>query len=342
MATTKSGTRIHFTRACNIFPLIKELDAAGAPTGRLLDRAHIRVDSLKDPESLIPLDFAHEFVELAIRSEGIQDFAMQVARDTSSFELGSFGRQLQGALTVQEYLHAGIRLVGSSTSGNRFWLTCEGEEIRFNQYTPGKDGLGRCQADLYSLVITIEMLRGFSNGQWSPREVSLLQGDEKSIVDWTLLGSARILTGQPHTSFTIPLSLLQKPIIRQYDPLADALTSSSSKHMPEDFIDSIKQFIVTLLADGYPDIDLVAEMMSMSRRTLQRRLAESGFSYSDLVSQVRLENAARFLADTGMPVTQIAVSLGYTDSSNFTRAFRTRTGLSPSEYRENVSEQKQS
>ena len=342
MATPKSNTRILFTRACNIVPLIKQLDAAGVPTGRLLDRAHIRIDSLKAPESLIPLDFAHKFVELAVRNEGIQDLALQVARDTSSFELGSFGRQLQDALTVQEYLHAGIQLVGASTSGTRFWLTMEGGEIRFHQFTPGKDGLGRCQADLYNLGITIEMLRGFSNGQWSPREVLLLQGDEKSIVDWAWFGSARILTGQAHTSFTIPLSLLQKPIIRQYDPHAGALTSSSSKHMPEDFIDSIKQFIATLLADGYPDIDMVAETMSMSRRTLQRRLAASGFSYSDLVSQVRLENAARFLADTGMPVTQIAVSLGYTDSSNFTRAFRTRTGLSPSEYRENVSEQKQS
>jgi AraC-like DNA-binding protein len=75
---------------------------------------------------------------------------------------------------------------------------------------------------------------------------------------------------------------------------------------------SIKHIIAMPLADGYPHIDLVAETMSMSRRALQHRLAANSLSYSELANRVCLDRAARFLADTDMPVTQIAVSPGYT------------------------------
>jgi AraC-like DNA-binding protein len=74
----------------------------------------------------------------------------------------------------------------------------------------------------------------------------------------------------------------------------------------------------------------------MSKRTLQRRLTESGHNYSALVTRTRLRIAAEQLAETDMPVSEIAASLGYKDASNFTRAFRSQTGVAPSVYRKKV------
>ena len=79
----------------------------------------------------------------------------------------------------------------------------------------------------------------------------------------------------------------------------------------------------------------------MSKRTLQRRLTEAGQSYSAIVNQTRLRLAARHLANTDMEISEIASSLGYKDASNLTRAFRTKTGMTPRLYRQKIASQDQ-
>lgn len=67
----------------------------------------------------------------------------------------------------------------------------------------------------------------------------------------------------------------------------------------------------------------------MSSRTLQRRLAEAGMTYSGLVMASRMRLAKDWLTESDMPVAEIAAELGYSDVSNLARAFRRETGISP-------------
>ena len=71
----------------------------------------------------------------------------------------------------------------------------------------------------------------------------------------------------------------------------------------------------------------------MSERTLQRRLAEEGSSYQQLLTDTRRQLAERHLAEGRLPATEIAILLGYSEPSVFFRAFRQWTGLTPGEYR---------
>jgi len=91
--------------------------------------------------------------------------------------------------------------------------------------------------------------------------------------------------------------------------------------------------IESLLADGATPIDRVAATLGTSRRSLQRGLATHGVSYTDLLTAVRLRRAADWLSHTDRPVVEIALDLGYSDPSNFTRAFRRETGVSPRTFR---------
>ena len=71
----------------------------------------------------------------------------------------------------------------------------------------------------------------------------------------------------------------------------------------------------------------------MSVRSLQRRLAEEGLTFSQLVDEVRLEMAVPQLRDRGIRITDVAFGLGYSNPAHFTRAFRRWAGVAPSEYR---------
>ena len=59
-----------------------------------------------------------------------------------------------------------------------------------------------------------------------------------------------------------------------------------------------------------------------------------GVSYSQLVSEARLGLAAEWLESSTMPIAEISAALGYLDASNFTRAFRRKTGTSPWAFRQ--------
>lgn len=79
---------------------------------------------------------------------------------------------------------------------------------------------------------------------------------------------------------------------------------------------------------GLPSLDELAHTLNLSPRTLDRHLKAEGAGFRQLVAEVIVERARTLLAQ-GQPVTTVALELGYTDASNFARAFRRATGTSP-------------
>ena len=75
------------------------------------------------------------------------------------------------------------------------------------------------------------------------------------------------------------------------------------------------------------------QVPSHSHTKDQRRLASEGLTFSQLVDEIRLEMTVPKLRDPGIRLTDIALSLGYSDPAHFTRAFVRWAGVSPSEYR---------
>ncbi|MEH6570752.1 MAG: helix-turn-helix transcriptional regulator, partial [Halioglobus sp.] len=69
---------------------------------------------------------------------------------------------------------------------------------------------------------------------------------------------------------------------------------------------------------------------------LSRKLLDQGWTYQQLLDQVREIHARRYLSDPMLSVTQIAHCLGYADSSGFQRAFKKWTGHSPKTYRDTI------
>ena len=84
---------------------------------------------------------------------------------------------------------------------------------------------------------------------------------------------------------------------------------------------------------GYPDLESIASRLAMSGRTLKRRLHEHGFTFRQLLDEVRCRDGIRLLQGTSLTVEDIAYRLGYTAPGNFTRAFRKWTGTSPAGFR---------
>ena len=87
-------------------------------------------------------------------------------------------------------------------------------------------------------------------------------------------------------------------------------------------------------ADGsLPTVDSIAATLNISSATLKRRLKIEGQSFRDIKGETLYHKATKLLKDTPQSVEIIAGRLGYSDASNFTKAFKSWSGMSPSEFR---------
>lgn len=83
----------------------------------------------------------------------------------------------------------------------------------------------------------------------------------------------------------------------------------------------------------WPSLDEVAQVLSMSRRTLLRRLESEKISYQQLLDEARNELACWYLRQSQLPLSQVAEKIGFGDQTNFSRSFKRWKGLTPKDYR---------
>ena len=90
--------------------------------------------------------------------------------------------------------------------------------------------------------------------------------------------------------------------------------------------------LLQLLPSGHVDQDTIAARLYRSRSTLQRQLGAEGTSYRDILGSTRRNLAENYLKSGEYTQAQIAFMVGFSDQSNFSRAFKRWTGMSPGEY----------
>ncbi|WP_282063418.1 AraC family transcriptional regulator [Roseobacter litoralis] len=100
---------------------------------------------------------------------------------------------------------------------------------------------------------------------------------------------------------------------------------------------SVEELVINYVADHLtrtpPGIEETADALGLSRRTLARRLARNGTSYSMLRDNLRISAARQMLAETDTPLAEVTYLLRYSDQSAFGAAFKRATGQTPNQYR---------
>jgi AraC-like DNA-binding protein len=240
------------------------------------------------------------------------------------------------SLTLYEAITTTSRLLATYNTGERIWLNARGEQAQLcHQFVAGIER-GRQQADHYTVILLLQLVRLGAGANWCPRKVYFETGPVPGLDQIEPLAGAELSFNQEATVLFFPATLLSLPLEKRIElPMAlpemeaDLWASAPAG----DLIGSVRQVLGLLLRQNYPDIRLAAEVAGVSIRTFQRWLATSNLTYSRLVEQVRFEKAMQLLAEPHRPLLEVAFELGYTEPANFSRAFRRWTGLSPLQFR---------
>ncbi|EON93219.1 transcriptional regulator, AraC family protein [Marinobacter lipolyticus SM19] len=148
--------------------------------------------------------------------------------------------------------------------------------------------------------------------------------------------AGRLTFGGEFNGFIFDASILDYPLVMA-DPVAARIAREQCKEELGRLGGgrTLTQQVRDLAFDeelGFASIEEVAGKLNVTPRTLQRRLQAEGVVFRELVESIRQQHARRLLAVRQKSIGQVSDLLGYSDVTNFSRAFRRWTGCSPRDY----------
>ncbi|RDH85274.1 MAG: hypothetical protein DIZ80_02330 [endosymbiont of Galathealinum brachiosum] len=96
----------------------------------------------------------------------------------------------------------------------------------------------------------------------------------------------------------------------------------------------VRARIIEELNNGVPNQEKIAGSLNMSLRNLQRKLKDEKTNFKTILDETRSELSKQYLRGSDRSIIEVGFLLGFSEPSNFARAFRRWTGFSPHEYRE--------
>jgi AraC-like DNA-binding protein len=172
----------------------------------------------------------------------------------------------------------------------------------------------------------------------APTGVDFVNAAPKSTRDYEAYFQCPVRFAQTQTRIRIDAQLLRQPL-RAADPTLVAVLEQQAELMlaqlppAENFVAGVRQAMAHALKDGEPTLQSIAEHLHVSTRTLHRRLDSEGWNFRGLLNDIRGNMAKDYLRDLRLQISEIAMLLGYSEQSAFTRAFSRWASQSPRAFR---------
>ena len=309
--------------------LIREL---GADPFALLAHVGIAPEAIANPEGQIPYQALVALLREAALKTACPHLGLLAGHMWHLADLGvlgeamrhspSVGRALQ---TLTAYHH------GSSEGGLPFLIEREtSADLGYAICHPAVVGADQ----LYdtALAVCMNFMRELCGPGWMPSEVFLVYAKPDNVAH-----HRRFFKVLPHFNASIcalrfPAKQLDMPIVGA-DPerWRAALQRLLSQHQRR-LLPQVYRVARRLLIDERHSGDEIAHMLSMHRRTLNRRLQARGTSFQAVLDQVRFQMARELLA-SDIALDDIAAKLGYSAVTPFMRTFRRWSGTTPGRWR---------
>lgn len=324
---------IPLTRGQFLLPFVSILDDIGVQTELLLERSRLPSSLAEKSELYLPLLPALRFVETAQRSQGIEDFGFLAAQRLHFSHMRERTRALIAhSPTLLVALRHACHEASREDTILSMWIEHHADHVRVCSRLAGPGHLHLRHAQWIQNIFSVYITRQFAGPDWMPTAIAFESSYAPSPETRSCWPNVRFLSGEHAAWISVPLTLLGLPnrTPAAFAPPRDNEGGPSAY----DIVELLKLMLPAYLDEGTTALSDVAEIAGVSTRTLQRRLALIGLSYSDILDTVRYEHASQLLRDTDCRVIDVAFSSGYTDPAHFSRAFRRMTGVTPRQFRE--------
>ncbi len=323
----------------SVLALVTLLESYGFNQNRVSTISGIDLSSLDQQDSRLPLDQYKTLWKTALSITNNPALGLELGQIINTSKIGLVGHIVFNSQNMGEGLNEYIRLF--SIVNEAISLTLETDQqyayLRFIHLSPEY----YCISDM-ERTMALFLHRGKAvfdkNLKWESVD---FQHPQPTYHDaYKKVFDCPIRFNQNYCQVIFPRKYL-KITPKQRNPYVGsaALQYANNilkKLLRRSYSDKVKTLITQSISTGKTDVDYIAEQLNTSRQTLYRKLKAEDVSFQDLLEEVRFSSAKEQLKETNLSLSEIAFSLGFSDLSAFSRAFKRWSGETPKSYRENI------
>ena len=312
------------------------LERRGIDSRRVFAAAGISETLKNDPLMRLPLDAITRMYRACVDATGDPYFGLAVGGLVGPSTLHALGHGLMASSTLADFCTRVQRYFGIVSQTARIEIESEAAQVHFRAI-PIADVCAESQDAWLGLMH--RMMQQLYAG-----DVGLIGAELAHPMPAAGDAPYRSFFGAPvrfdtrAVTLILPSRVMNVPLQGACPELAQVSDNLAASYLAKldraDVVANVRARIVELLPGGECSKRRVAEALYMSPTTLHQRLLERGTGFHQLLNDIRRELACGYLRQSRVSVTEITFLLGFTDVSNFTRAFKRWTGTSPTQFRD--------
>ncbi|WAC57714.1 AraC family transcriptional regulator [Gordonia sp. SL306] len=307
-----------------------------------LDPAQLVRDVGLDPASLslqdrwVPAEAIADLLERSAAASGREDFGLALAHYRRLANLGPLSLVIREEPDVRSALGVLIRHQHMYNEALRTRLSEVGgiATLRIT-LDVGVSGEFRQSVEL-AVAVLHQLLQGFISPDWHPVGVTFTHPPPDDARTHNQFFGTVVRFGQDSNGISLytkdldTRNVMSDPELRRYTQ--DFLDDTGGSADPRTEY-RVRELIELLLPTGRCSVDQVARSLGVDRRTVHRRLAAEGETFSSVLDSIRVELAKHMVGNRRHALIEIAELLGFSSPGNFSRWFRQRFGQTPTQWR---------
>ena len=296
----------------------------GLDTAPLLAEAGLPAHCLEDPDLKVSARAVCQLLERAAERAREPAFALRMAQQRRFSNIGPLALLVRDQPTLRDVLESIVRYQHLHNEALGISLEPSGDLVLIREDLLLDLGAPLRQAHELVVGVTFKVLGLFLGAGWHPRLVCFAHAAPADMTLHRRLFGAEIAFGCEFSGLVCAAADLTAP-----NPGADPVLARYALQMisdplrrPADWSARVRELIVLMLPRGHCRVERVAQHLGVDRRTVCRRLAAEGTSFSALLDQVRAELMTRYRADGRRPLGEVSALLGFSAPSALSRWHR--------------------
>ena len=290
------------------------------------------------PGAFIPSEKLIDAVEFVAIASGRKDFGLHLGSTQDHRLLGPIGVLVEHCRSVSDAVAEGSRYLHLHNSALVYTLTAEKDRCQFRLQLRARGKYAPSQYVDALFMMFLRFCRLLLSPNWVPLAVSFEHERVAGQKDYRkYFGTADVRFGQPMNAVMSSKADFDRPI-KAADPRIKAviqnLLEELDRQHAESFAAKITTLIRPLLHSGNVTAPKVASLMSLTPRTLQRRLASHGTTFNSLLRDARIQLAQDYLPREDVTVTRLAQALGFAHVSSASRFLKENFGQPARDFRQ--------
>lgn len=295
--------------------------------------------ALDDPNARYSLAETTTLWRLAVEATGDRAFGLRVASAVTPGTFQALSYSLIASSTLRDAMERVVRYFRVATDAAEPVLQSRGDAFHLLiEHPPGPRPAHEAVDAFVSLLV--RTCRALAGSSLRPVRIDFARPRPADPAPFERVLRAPLLFDASVTQIIWSAAEFLRPLEGANPELARHNDAIAIRHLARLTADNlrvrIEAALVERLPHGAPSQDEVAVALHLSTRSLQRRLAEHGTTYTEVLDSTRRALAADYIADRSYSVSEITYVLGFSDTNSFVRAFKRWTGKAPTEFRRDV------